>query len=141
MAQARQSLPCQKVKMEMENSLPGIRPGVNYQAVSILANILLLSQFSRHQEHVSEKASIFFADAVEGSDVNIGDDQEVERGRGEPVLKGSHLFILIDDIGRRLPSNNLAKNTVFRHFNGRFYYNPMRVDRRYSTRPGFMAPG
>lgn len=108
--------------MEMENRLPGIRPRVDHQAVTILAHIVLLRQLARDKKHMRKQASIFFANTVEGGDMFIGDNEQVNRRSGALVPKDSYLAILEYYGSSRLPGDNLAKDTILRHILGRVNY-------------------
>jgi hypothetical protein len=110
------------MEMNMMNSLPGIRAGIYHQAVAALVNLFLFSQFARYHEQATEEVSIIFADLINGADVGVGDDQQVDGRSRVLVDEGGDRFILINYFSRRLPGDNLAKNTVSRHFPNFFYY-------------------
>jgi hypothetical protein len=51
--QSRQVLSAQQVKMEMKYRLPALRPGVDDQTVTILADIELLGQMAGSDNHAA----------------------------------------------------------------------------------------
>ena len=100
----------------MKNRLPGICTSVHDQAITVLADIELLSQLASNDYQVPKQRLVFRRDAVEGCNVAVGDEQQVNRRSRLLVTKGSDLFITIYDVCGYLASGNAAKDAVFGHF-------------------------
>ena len=108
--------------MQVKNRLPGIRSCIENQAITALADEIILGQFPGHNHQVAEKLLIVFTDAVKGRDMPVWNDQQMNRGGRHAIRKCCDLFILVNDVGRHAPGHNLAKNTIFSHMVC-YYYN------------------
>jgi hypothetical protein len=104
------------MKVKVENRLSGLLPGVDHQPVAVLTDALLLGQPPRSDNHLPQQKGIFLADTVQRGDVAVGDNQNMNRRCRLVIVKGSYLLILVSNFSGRIPSDDLAKNTIFRHF-------------------------
>ena len=71
----------------MKNGLPGIRPGIHEQPVTILAQTQVVCLVSRDNHHPAQELCIICLDLVDRSDMAVGDDQQVHRCSGFPVFE------------------------------------------------------
>jgi hypothetical protein len=108
-----QPLSSQQVEVEVKDDLPAFAVAVQYQAESALGDALLPGDAVRHQEEVSEESIITLASIKERWKVSAGNNQDVDRRLRVDVLEGYGFVVLVDDLGRKLPLNDLTEETGF----------------------------
>ena len=99
----------------MENALPGVRPGIQGQAITAFRKPRLGGDFGRSQHHVAEQRLIFRGSLVHVADMLAGDDQDMGRRLGTDVVKGDYEIVDVDLIARNFAGHDLAENAIFDH--------------------------
>jgi len=67
------------------------------------------------QYHVGNEMVILFGEIVETSDMLFRNDEKVDRSMGVNIFKYDEGFILIEDLSRLFPSNDLTENAILFH--------------------------
>ena len=101
------------MEVEVKDDLPAFAVAVQYQAESPLGDALLPGDVVCHQEEVSEESIITLACIKERREMPAGNNQDVDRRLRVDVLEGYGVIVLVDDLGRKLPLNDLTEETGF----------------------------
>jgi len=101
------------VKVKVKDDLPAFAVAVQYQAESPLGDALLPGDVVRHQEEVSEESIITLVCIKERREMPAWNNQDVDGGLRVNVLEGYGVIILVDNLGRKLPLNDLTEETGF----------------------------
>jgi len=100
------------MQVQVKNRLPTLRAGVQDEAITLIGDAFLPGQGFSHQDHVSYQGLILLLQFIDGSNVPVGNNQNVNRGNGTDVMKGCHQVIPIDDPGRRFTGDDLAEGAI-----------------------------
>jgi len=98
--------------MEVIDRLAAFFADVEQQAIALLTDALFFCNFARFENEPCQQMRILFTHFVYGRDVLVGDEQNMNRRSGVLIPKGGDVIILINNIGFRRASNDLAENTL-----------------------------
>jgi hypothetical protein len=98
--------PAQDMQVQVKNRLPGIRPGIDHQAV--LPEPDFFGRFSGCQQQMAQQLRI--VRLVQGGDMPARDQQNMNRSLGLQVSESDSQIILVNERGRDLAAGDLAKN-------------------------------
>ena len=110
--------------MQMVNLLSALGAGVGNQpkpTLGVGVHALLQGQFGGEQQHAPQQRLVLGADLRHGRDVQLGDDQKMDRRPRVDVVEGKNLFVFIDFFARNLAGNDFAKNAVGVGVHGGFW--------------------
>ena len=102
--------PAQNMEVQVEHGLARLLADVGDDAVAV--HTQLLRHLGDDLEDVGHHGAVFGGDSSGGSDVGLGNHQEVSRSLRVNVVKGEALLILVDFVGRNVAGNNLAEQTI-----------------------------
>src|SRR5260370_42090137 len=97
------------VAVEMENTLPGIRPLVEDQPVSAAREPELLGDVTGCEPKATERFHIRWGPVVYPGHMLFGDDEHVRWGHRPKVPKSDHMFVLEHELRGRRSRNDVAK--------------------------------
>jgi hypothetical protein len=102
----------QHMNMKVENRLS--RPGavVNHGAIALRFQPTLARELGRHKMKVAQQALVLRLSIRESDKVLSREHQQVDRGLGVNILERHHSFVLMNNLGRNLAVNDLAKQAV-----------------------------
>jgi hypothetical protein len=100
------------VKVEVEDRLSGVRPGVDDGAVSGLVRALLLRNLARHESQVPNSLLIFLRHGVDRLNVFLGNDENMDRRLGIHIFECQTGVVLKDNPGWHFFADKPAKQTV-----------------------------
>jgi len=114
-----------QVKVEVKNALTRVLSYIEDEPVSAVklfvgCQSLLLCYLPCNCEHVTDKALVLFSELLNAENMFLRNYQYVNGGNGVYVVEGIGLLVLIDLVGRDLPSDYLAEDAVL--FLHKFYF-------------------
>ena len=98
--------------MDMEDFLPGIPGRVKDDPVAAFSNPFLPGEIPGPEENLPEQGFGSVGGFVEGGEMVLGDDQDVDRSFGPDVLEGEEALVLEKNIRRELPADDAAEKAV-----------------------------
>jgi hypothetical protein len=104
-----------QVKVQMKDTLPGIRTHVCHNTVATLVKSHIVSQFRRGSEDVGEYRPIIERQIGYGRNMTSSNEQHMMRSLRVNILKCYNIFVLVDDFARYPTGCNLAEQAVFLH--------------------------
>src|SRR5258706_5010002 len=105
----------EQVKVQMKDTLPGIRTHVRHNTVATLIKSHIVSQFRRGSEDVSEYRPIIERQIGYGRNMTSSNEQHMVRRLRVNILKCYNIFVLVHDFARYPTGCNLAEQAVFLH--------------------------
>ncbi len=98
--------------MDMEDFLAGIPGRVEDDPEARLGDAFFPSRPAGREQELTEQGFRSFGSLVERGEVDLGDDEDVDRGLGPEVLEGENALGLEEDLRRELPARNTAEEAV-----------------------------
>jgi len=102
----------EEMHVNMEDGLSGVGPCVDNRAVAGLVDLLRFGDAPSHEREMSKQGFIPRGHVVEGADVLLRNDKNVDRRLGIDVFKGEASVILKHDARGNFLSGELAKQTI-----------------------------
>ncbi len=96
----------------MKNRLPGIRTGVDDQAVPGLIQTGFSSQAASGKKHVTEQFTVGWFGFIHGYDMLLRYDQDVHGGNRAGILETDQGLIAMEDIGGNISGNDPAEGAA-----------------------------
>jgi hypothetical protein len=103
----------QQVKVQVENSLPCIRTGVDDQTIAGVGDLFLSGYLAGSGKQVTNERLVLESQFVDRSNMLVRYDQDVGWSSRVDVAEGGHLVVTINNLAGRLPGNDLAKGAIF----------------------------
>src|SRR5437867_1121872 len=100
------------MEVEVKHRLTTVSTGIGHDSVAALAQALLLRHLRARNEQVSQESLILGTAILHGHYVRFRNDQRMDRCLGIDVVECQRLVVLINDLGRNRPLNNLTKETI-----------------------------
>jgi hypothetical protein len=100
------------VKMDVRDFLAGISARIEDDPVAAVVNALLARRPAGGEEELAEKGVRALGRVLERREMELGDDQDVDRGLGPDVLEGQDTIGLEQDRGRQLAAHDAAEEAV-----------------------------
>lgn len=97
------------MQVKVEDDLSGIGVHVKNRAVAFFRDSHLRGDLLRGFEHVAQQRRIVCRDFVQGRNVLLRADQDVNGSLGMNVMKGNHPIVFGDDVGLQLVAGNAAE--------------------------------
>jgi hypothetical protein len=99
------------MEVNMKNGLPGSRPIIHDQSVSIRVEFVPFRNGPRSIEKVPDELTVRRSHALNIRDMFFGNDEDVGRGLRVEVFEREAQLILMNDFSGNLLRNDFAKNT------------------------------
>jgi hypothetical protein len=100
------------MKMQMKNRLAGVRTCVDHQPVAGFFDSFLAGDLPANRRQVPQERFIFRPDFIQGRDMPVGDDQDMDRGNRVIIPESSHQRIMVQDLCRNFAGYDFTKNTM-----------------------------
>lgn len=100
------------MQVNMEDGLAGVGAGVDHRAVAGLVDLLVLGDALGHERELAECDLILRGHIVDGAEVLLGNDENVDRCLGIDVFKGEASVILKHDARGNFFPDELAEQTI-----------------------------
>lgn len=100
----------EQVNVQVKDGLAAMGAGVDDQPIATFFDSFLLGQLAGNEKQLPHEGFVFWLKFVDGANVAVGDDQDVYRGFGVNVAKGSDALILIDDLSGEMTGNDLTED-------------------------------
>ena len=95
--------------MKMGDGFPAIRPVVDHQTVAGFLDAQFGGQFGGFQQEMSQDLMVLWMGFSKTGNGLLGHDYHMHRRLRLDVSEGQHEIILINDVGRNLPSDHFLK--------------------------------
>jgi hypothetical protein len=95
----------------MIDGLSAVRTGVDYEAETIV-EVLLLCNFVSCGEQLAQKFGVGGGGVGEGSEVSLGDNQDMHRRLWIDIREREHMIALIESCDRDRTAGDLAEEAV-----------------------------
>ena len=95
--------------MQVKDTLPGVGPLVDDEAISGRSQPELFSDPPRCDDHPAEKHRVGLYGSVYAIDVLFRNDERVHRRDGSDVAERNEVLVLEEDLRRSLASRDVAK--------------------------------
>jgi hypothetical protein len=100
------------VQVQVKNRLPRTPVGVEKRPVTPGVDASFTGNLLGHPVQVSDQAFILWGHLSQGGDMLAGHDQHMRRSLGTDILKSNDQFILVNDLGRPLPGDDVTEKTA-----------------------------
>jgi hypothetical protein len=104
--------PSDEMHVKVENSLAGVRTGVDYETVPPVLETVFFGQATANRRQSPEHRFMFRFDLVERLNVFVWYQEDMDRSHGPVVPKSGDPFILINDLRFGIPGGNFTKRTI-----------------------------
>jgi hypothetical protein len=101
-----------QVEVQVKNRLPGIRTGIDDQAVPGLIQAGFSSQAASGKKHVAEQVTVGRFGFIHGYNMLLRYDQDVHGGNRTGILETDQGLIAMEDIGGNISGNDPAEGTA-----------------------------
>jgi hypothetical protein len=98
--------------MQVLDDLIGVLPGVDDETVACFGNALIGGYFFGCQQEVPKQGFILGGNIIGGSDMFIGNYQDVDGGGRINIVEGGYKIIFMNDLPGNLTGNNFTKNAI-----------------------------
>ena len=102
--------------MKVRHDLSPFRTTVYRQSITFPGHAFFLRQIPGYDYEASDKISLSLGEFSHGCDMRLGDDEHMGGCLGHDIPESQEVFVLINNIGGYLASNNSTENTSFGHF-------------------------
>ena len=102
------------MEVKMKNFLAGITARIEDDPVAALTDPFFPGDLPGPEKDLPEQGFRSVGGVVEGGEVVLGDDQDVDRRLGPDVLEDEDALVLEEDLGRDLLADDAAEKAVAR---------------------------